>query len=144
MSEATALHELTIDIAEEPRPTPLQREVVDRTPHRVKALTNVIARVAYPVDQLAAWIAKDRHALNCGRIYVDASVCESVSAAGESRSMTYLSKSQGVDLLWLRDILRHLNIVVIRIPSERNLADILTKAIARKILEALLPILGRR
>ena len=104
----------------------------------------MIARVAYPVDSLAAWIAKDRHALNSGRVYVDASVCESVSAAGESRNMTYLSKSQGVDLLWLRDILRHLNMVVVRIPSARNLADILTKAIARKILEELIPILGRR
>ena len=66
----------------------------------------MIARVAYPVDSLAEWIAKDRHALNSGRVYVDASVCESVSAAGESRNMTYLTKSQGVDLLWLRDVLR--------------------------------------
>ena len=68
------MYELAIDIAEEPRPTVLQREIVDRTPDRIKALTNMLARVAYPVDQLAEWIAKDRHMLNCGRIYVDASV----------------------------------------------------------------------
>ena len=103
-----------------------------------------MARVAYPVDSLAAWIGAGRHLLCSGRIYVDASVCESVSAAGESRNMTYLTKSRAVDVLWLRDVLRHLHLVVVRIPSARNLADILTKAISRKVLEELVPILGRR
>ena len=57
--------------------------------------------------------------------------------------MTYLSKSQGVDLLWLRDVLRHMNMHVIHTPSERNLADILTKSAVKQVLEALLPVLGR-
>ena len=104
----------------------------------------MIARVAYPVDSLAEWIAKDRHALNSGRVYVDATVCQAVAASGESKALAHIAKSQAVDLLWLRDVSRHLGLLILKVDSERNLADLLTKAVSRKVLEHLLPILGRR
>ena len=36
-----------------------------------------------------------------------------------------------------------MNMHVIHTPSERNLADILTKSAVKQVLEALLPVLGR-
>ena len=143
-SETTALHELAVDLDDQPRPTELQRELVERSAARIKALTTVVARGACPVDALAAWIGAGRYLLNSGRIFVDATVCKSVAEAGESKAFQYVQKSQAVDLLWLRDVIRHLGLTVLKIDSERNLADLLTKAVTRKTLETLAPILGRR
>ena len=54
-----------------------------------------------------------------------------------------MAKTQAVDILWMRDALRHLRMNIIRIPSERNAADILTKAVTKKVLATILPIIGR-
>ena len=89
-SETTALHELAIDLADETRPTPLQREVVDRTPERKKALANTVAIVAYPVDQLVAWLSKGRCEFNFGRLFVDAK-CLRSSQYGGGKSFNDLS-----------------------------------------------------
>ena len=143
-SETNALHELILDISGENRPTKLQKELVARSADRVKALANAITRVACPVIGLAEWIGHERYLLVGGRVYVDASVCKAIAESGESKALAYVAKSQAVDLLWLRDAARHLGLVILKVGSERNIADLLTKAISRKTLEQLLPILGRR
>ena len=104
----------------------------------------MVARVACPLNDLAAWLGADRFQLITGRVYVDATVCQAVAASGESKALAHISKSQAVDLLWLRDVSRHLGLLILKVESERNVADILTKAVSRKVLEHLLPILGRR
>jgi hypothetical protein len=143
-SESTALHELIVDLAGENRPTKLQRELVDRSADRAKALANAVARVACPLNDLAAWLGDERFLLSTGRVYVDATVCQAVAASGESKALAHIAKSQAVDLLWLRDVSRHLGLLILKVDSERNVADLLTKAVSRKVLEQLLPILGRR
>ena len=143
-SESVALHELIVDVAGEERPTELQRELVDRSADRIKALANVVARVSCPVNALAAWLGEGRYTLVGGRVYVDATVCKAVAESGESKAMQHILKSQAVDLLRLRDVTKHLGLIIIKVDSERNLADILTKAVSRKTLESLMPILGRR
>ena len=143
-SESTALHELVVDLAGENRPTKLQRELVDRSADRAKALANAVARVACPLNDLAAWLGAERFTFSTGRVYVDATVCQAVAASGESKALAHIAKSQAVDLLWLRDVSRHLGLLILKVDSERNLADLLTKAVSRKVLEHLLPIVGRR
>ena len=143
-SESTALHELVVDLAGESRPTKLQRELVNRSADRAKALANAVARVACPLNDLAAWLGAERFLFSTGRVFVDATVCQAVAASGESKALAHIAKSQAVDLLWLRDISRHLGLLILKVESERNVADILTKAVSRKVLEHLLPILGRR
>ena len=66
-----------------------------------------------------------------------------VTIAGESKAMAYIRKTQAVDLLWLRDILRHMRLRPEKIASEKNVADAWTKAISEATLERLLPLLGR-
>ena len=66
-----------------------------------------------------------------------------MAEAGESKATGYFKKTQAVDLLWLRDTIRHLGIVIVKFDSARNVADLLTKAVSRSVLLTLLPILGR-
>ena len=56
-------------------------------------------------------------------MYVDATVCKAVAESGESKAMAHITKSQAVDLLWLRDVTKHLGLIIIKVVSERNLAD---------------------
>ena len=142
-SKTTALHEIVLDLAGVERPTSAEKELIDRTPDRVKALTNTLTRRSYPLDELLRRLTRRRSDIQIGRIYVDATVCKSVAEAGESKTMGYVLKTHTVDLLWLRDAVRHLNMSIIKIGSERNAADLLAKAVTRKILLALLPIIGR-
>ena len=137
-SETTALHDVVLDLTGVETPTPAEKELIDRTPDRVKALTNTLTRMSYPLEDLLRWLI-----IQCGRVYFDATVCKSVAEAGESKAMSYILKNQAVDLLWLRDALRHLKMSTIKIGSARNVADLLTKAVTRKVLAALLPIIGR-
>ena len=60
---------------------------MDRSADRAKALANAIARVACPLNDLAAWLGDERFLLNIGRVYVDATVCQAVAASGESKAL---------------------------------------------------------
>ena len=142
-SETTALHDVVLDLTGVETPTPAEKELIDRTPDRVKALTNTLTRMSYPLEDLLRWLTCKRVDIQYGGIYVDATVCKSVAEAGESKAMSYVRKTQTVDLLWLRDAVRHLRMSIIKISSERNVADLLTKAVTRKVLMTLLPIIGR-
>ena len=76
-------------------------------------------------------------------MFVDATVCKAVAESGESRAMSYVKKPQEVDLLWLRDTIRHLHIEILKIDSARNCGDLFTMAVSKAVLAALLPIIGR-
>ena len=57
--------------------------------------------------------------------------------------MSYVLKTPAVDLLWLRDLVRHLKRNIMKIHSERNVADLLAEAVVRKVILNLPPIVGR-
>ena len=92
---------------------------------------------------LIEWLTKNRATIVVDTLYLDASVAVSVCTSGESKLLGYIKKTQAVDLLWLRDILRHLGLTPTKIGTERNVADMWTKAISRATLEKLLPLIGR-
>ena len=43
--------------------------------------------------------------------------------------MKYLSKTQCVDLFWLRDAVRNVSLELIKVKSDDNIADVLTKSL---------------
>ena len=124
-------------------PTPEWKELAERTPDQVKAMSTTLTSMSYPLDDLLRWLTRDRVSFQYGRIYVDASVCKSVAESGESKAMQYIKKTQAVDMLWLRDALKHLDMSIVKIESARNVADLLTKAVTKKVLATLLPVIGR-
>ena len=44
-----------------------------------------------------------------------------------STHMKYISKTQGINLFWLRDIVQRLDVSLEKVDSASNVADILTK-----------------
>ena len=61
------------------------------------------------------------------KLMVDATVCKAAAEKGASRQMKYLSKTQSVDLFWLRDAVRNVPLEMSTVKSADNIADILTK-----------------
>ena len=60
-------------------------------------------------------------------IMVDATVAKAAVTKGTTRSMKYLSKSQEIDLFWLREMIAKLGIEVRKVATADNLADLMTK-----------------
>ena len=73
-SETTALHDVVLDLTGVETPTPAEKELIDRTPDRVKALTNTLTRMSYPLEDLLRWLTHKRVVIQCGRVYFDATV----------------------------------------------------------------------
>ena len=63
------------------------------------------------------------------RVLVDATVCKAAAEKGTSRQMKYLSKTQCIDLFWLRDAVRNVPLELIKVKSDDNIADVLTKSL---------------
>ena len=61
------------------------------------------------------------------KVFVDATVCKAAAEKGTSRQMKYLSKTQCVDLFWLRDTVHNAPLELVKVESDDNVADILTK-----------------
>ena len=61
------------------------------------------------------------------RVLVDATVCKTAAEKGSSNRMRYISKTQQVDLFWLRDVVHTVGVKLVKVTSAENLADILTK-----------------
>ena len=61
------------------------------------------------------------------KVIVDATVCKAAAEKGTSRQMKYLSKTQCVDLFWLRDAVQNVPLEMTTVKSADNIADILTK-----------------
>ena len=64
------------------------------------------------------------------KVFVDATVCKAAAEKGTSRQMKYLSKTQCVDLFWLRDAVRNVPLEMSTVRSADNIADILTKPLS--------------
>lgn len=60
-------------------------------------------------------------------IYVDATTCKRAAEKGVSKQMRYLSKTQQVDLFWLRDVVSLPDIHLEKVNTHDNIADIMTK-----------------
>ena len=61
------------------------------------------------------------------RVLVDASVCKAAAEKGSSTRMRYISKTQEVDLFWLRDVVHRVGVELVKVTSAENVADLLTK-----------------
>ena len=61
------------------------------------------------------------------RVFVDASVSKAAAEKGTSNHMKYISKTQGVNLFWLRDIVQRLDVSLEKVDTLSNVADLLTK-----------------
>ena len=137
------MSDLMQDLADVDHPTEDEREMIQRSADKIKTAGIVMTRIAYLVEDLSRWLAHERVSFNYGRLYLDASVAVSIAINGESRVMAYLRKTQAVDLAWLRDTIRQLGITPFKIETERNVADLWTKAVSEAVLRTLLPLLGR-
>ena len=61
------------------------------------------------------------------RVMVDSSTCKVAAEKGTTRNMKYITKTQGVDLMWLRDVLSIDGISLRKVSTHDNVADIMTK-----------------
>ena len=71
------------------------------------------------------------------RVKVDASVCKAAAEKGTSSHMKYISKSQGVDLFWMRDVVQRLGVRLDKVSTADNVADLLTKPLCGQRTEIL-------
>ena len=76
------------------------------------------------------------------RVFVDASVSKAAAEKGTSSQMKYISKTQQVDLFWMRDIVQRLDVNLEKIGTAQNVADILTKPLCGQRTVALREALG--
>ena len=60
------------------------------------------------------------------KIMVDASVSKAAAEKGTSRHMRYLSKTQQIDLFWLRDTIKKVGAEIVKVDTTDKLADLLT------------------
>ena len=63
------------------------------------------------------------------RVMVDAAVAKAAAEKGTSRQMKHLSKAQGVELFWPRDMVTKIPLDVRKVDGENNIADVFTKAL---------------
>jgi len=71
----------------------------------------------------------------------DATVALLACEKGRAKVLSYLNKTLGIDLEWVRETLETLNMPLRKVPSELNLADLMTKAVTRGVLRKLLNIM---
>ena len=76
------------------------------------------------------------------RAMVDASVCKAAAEKGTSSHMKYISKTQQVDLFWLRDVVQRADVQLEKVGTQENLADLLTKPLCGPRTEALREAVG--
>ena len=62
------------------------------------------------------------------RVLVDATVCKAAAEKGTSRQMKYLPKTQRADLFWFRDAVRNVPLELIKVKSDDNIAEVLTRS----------------
>ena len=60
-------------------------------------------------------------------VKVDAAVSKAAAEKGMSGQVKYISKTQGVDLYWLRDVTQRLDVCLEKTDTRSSIADILTK-----------------
>ena len=78
------------------------------------------------------------------RTFVDATVCKAAAEKGTSKQMKHLSKTQEVDLFWLRDIVNAVPVDLRKATSAENVADGFTKPISKQRAAELREALGLR
>ena len=71
------------------------------------------------------------------KAYVDASARHAAALKGASRKVWYLSKTQGVELFWLRDVVRAVPKDLCKVASIDNVADAFTKGLSGSRTEGL-------
>ena len=76
------------------------------------------------------------------KVHVDAAVSKAAAEKGTSRQMRYLSKTQQVDLFWLRDIIKEVGIELVKVGTVDNIADMLTKPLDGQRMKALKESIG--
>ena len=76
-------------------------------------------------------------------IFVDASVAISAGLRGESEVYGLISKSQVVDLAFMRDAIKVLKLDLIKVPSALNISDLWTKCVSQQTLAELTSLAGR-
>ena len=88
-------------IADEPT-TQLEASLIRLTAPKSKAAVGGITRIAYPTMALIEWLYEGRNIrINPRYLHIDASVALTITIAGESRALAYISKTMAVDILWL-------------------------------------------
>ena len=76
------------------------------------------------------------------RLLLDASVAISAVTKGFSKVLRYLTKTQGVDLGWVAEVIHAEGISVEKVGTKENVADLMTKGVDHLTLLSLLPMLG--
>ena len=77
------------------------------------------------------------------RIFVDATTALACARRGSSKLMQYLPKTQSVDFLWIKEVVEHNGIEMLKVDSSRNPADILTKTVSSAVLREIPALIGR-
>ena len=77
------------------------------------------------------------------RIFVDATTALACARRGSSKLMQYLPKTQSVDFLWIKEVVEHNGIEMLKVESSRNPADILTKTVSSAVLREIPALIGR-
>ena len=60
-----------------------------------------------------------------------------------SKLMQYLPKIQSVNCLWIKEVVEHTGIEILKVDSSRNPADILTKTVSSAVLREIPALIGR-
>jgi hypothetical protein len=142
-AEVKAVDEILKAYEAEPT-TELELELMRSAAPKSKAAVSCVTRIIYPVSQLLEWLQEGRTVVIKSRyLHVDASVALSVANTGSSKNLAYLAKSQSVDLWWLHVSICNFGILLKKVPSSKNTSDIFTKAVAKSVLEKILPLIGR-
>ena len=76
------------------------------------------------------------------KVMVDASVRKAAGEKGTSSRMKYFSKTQQVDLFWLRDVVQRADVRLEKVGAQDNLADLLTKPLCGARTKALREAVG--
>ena len=117
-AETTALHDAIRSLVREE-----QAEVVDAAKLSVGVNRALCAGGIPALD----FIEKALGAPVELRVFVDATVCLAAATKGTSKQMRYLTKTQGVDLFWLRDAVKNAPLDLRKVSTADNIADIMTK-----------------
>ena len=142
-AELKAVDEIVKSIETAPS-TELEIELFRAAAPKTKAAVGTVTRIAYPVSLLMSWMLHGRPVqIRVRYLNVDASVAISVTLAGSSRQLAYITKSMAVDLLWIQNNLNKFALQLKKVASKQNASDLLTKAVTREVLRALLPLIGR-
>ena len=105
------------------------------------AAAHGLARTALPAVDVLEKVLGRRIPL---KVHVDASVCKAAAEKGGSRHMRYLNKTKQIDLLWLRDIVAQTGVDLVKVSTEDNIADILTKPLSGERVRVLREKIGVR